>query len=289
MDRTRKVTVMQNMKVCCRKSAGRIAAITIVAVAVSISAVSQLQPCSHSIPAPPYKVFVDGVNLPASGADATKNLKKRIGAAVENNIAEIKMQLLDTQLKQQKTLQEIRVITCDDARFPSGIAEFSDREMRTLADSRVLLEIWGDVLSADEGTAYMGYALAPAFKVKLPAVYSIRENLGQTSTSAEQLFKENKALKAYAEVAVGIQFFRNDDFDAAVGYLCGGALKLERALAARPAAHTPDEQLFVREQRQLIDGVRALGGQAIQKASERPDSAVKAVAGTANVCPAGGN
>jgi hypothetical protein len=258
------------------------------ALMLPVSALSQLKPCSSTIPAPPYKVFVDGMRVGPSliQTEKVKNLKARIGAAVENNLAEIKLQLLDTELKQQKTLPEIRVIPCDDTRFPTGISAFSAKEMKGLSESRVLLEIWGDVLNPDEGTAYMGYALAPAFKMQLPAVYSIRENIGQSSASAEQLFRENRILKAYAEVVVGIQFYRNDDFDAAAGYLCGGALKLEKTIAARPTPVTSEEQLFVKEQQKLISGVRDLGGDAIKRAAQSPASSITAVSAGASTCPA---
>jgi hypothetical protein len=256
-------------------------------VVMPVAANAQLKPCLTTVPAPPYKIFVDGMRKCTSTGDTEniQDLKKRIGVAVSNNLAEIKIQLLETKLKQQKSLPDIQVIPCDDVRFPSSTAAFSDAELRTLAESRVLLEIWGDVLSAEKGTAYLGYALAPAFKVQLPSVYSIRQNIAPSSTSGEELFKENKELKAYAQMVVGIQFYRNDDFDVAIGYLCGGALKLERALAERPQLTSADERLFKLEQQKLISGVRALATDAIHQAGQRPESSISAVSGGSASCP----
>jgi hypothetical protein len=262
--------------------------IVILAMVTSRAAMAQLKPCKASVPPAPYKVFVDGMRVGPSlvDTDEIKNLKARIGVAVENDLAELKLQLMDTELKQQKTLPEIRVIPCDGLRFPGDLSDFTSKEMTGLSDSRVLLELWGRILSSKDGTAHLGYVLTPAYKVQLPAVFSIRQSIGKATTSPEQLFHENKMFKGYAELVVGIQFYRNDDFDAAAGYLCSGALKLETTLKSRPAPITPEEKLFERQQQQLIDGVRAIGADAIRRAAQSSSSSISAVSVGPAACPA---
>jgi hypothetical protein len=129
--------------------------------------------------------------------------------------------------------------------------------------------------------------------MNLPAVHTVRENLGKSSASGDDtnLLQEDKFLKAYAEIVVGIQFYRNDDYDAAIGYLCGGAMQLQQAMDHHPQSHDPQELLFKTDQQKLIAGVRALAKGAIVKSRNQQASKVSAVSGgeTDISCPGGEN
>jgi hypothetical protein len=175
------------------------------------------------------------------------------------------------------------ILICKD-RFPSDPGDFDDREVNSLDNLRVLLEVWGAIQDPATGQGVLGFVLVPARPLSPPAVFMVRRSAPNFLTQA----KRGLELRAFAPLALGIRAYQNKLYEESVPNLCQGAHELDGMLKMSGA--TMDAALRSAEEKLLIT-TRTTASDAIKQARTDPHSRYGILRPQADgtfVCPTAG-
>lgn len=168
---------------------------------------------------------------------------------------------LDTALQELRLDQaiELKVLRCEGRR-PRGESDFTPDLINVLQDREVILEVWGNVLSATNSKArgceaLVGYALIPVrSRDRTVGIYEVEHSSAVAGPSDRllDLFRRNNELLGFAAVSVGLHRLQAKKYDQARRYFC----RAESLLAKNKR---PDNRLLVYIRnlgREVIDAAR---------------------------------
>jgi len=229
----------------------------------AVPPVRALNPCTLQTATGNYLIYVDPVTF-ASANSSKSVFSDRLRFAVEANVQELQQKMFDDRQRNPK-MPKVDVVPCDKQRAPQQTSDFTKKEIQSLDQSRVVLELWGFVIDPASGRGQLGYALVSATSQKIadPAVYTLNRVLGTNPETVQKAISKDPLLVAYATIAVGTRLYQNREYTSAASYLCSGAVKLKKVVVKESAS--TGSATFVAEQKSLLNGVIDLRAQALHQ------------------------
>jgi hypothetical protein len=198
----------------------------VVALAAPCFLQGQLISCSTPGSTDEYKIYVDDVRLPAAGVSL--RLRKRADFLRNAFLADL-----------NNTLQDRAAVKRCNGRFPLDKSDFTDTQVDSLSNLRVVLEVWTAIEDQATAAGEFGFVLVPARSIAPPAVFVVKDNFQRDVNS---ILKRNKQLQAFAPVVLGTRYYQNQKYLEALPLLCQGHTQLQAVIAA-----PQDAQLLQRE------------------------------------------